>query len=245
MENLFGRRLRVVRVARGIQQKELAERIGMSENSISRYEKGIQNPRRTVLIALGKILGVEESYFREEDEAAAMAMLGMSEAEARGMRGLPRGARGVRASEVRLPVLGKVPAGDLEEAIEEAREYIPATPEHAEVADFVLRVEGDSMYPLLMEGDLVGVRVQPVAESGQVVVARVGGEVPTSLQESGSRLAPGEVGTAVKTYRRDSLGARLESMNPMYPPVRGKIEIVGVVTWVHRSMVGRKDRVRV
>jgi SOS-response transcriptional repressor LexA len=72
---------------------------------------------------------------------------------------------------------------------------------------------------------LVGVRIQPVAESGQVVVARVG-------EEAG-----------VKIYRRDSMGERLESVNPVFPPVQGPIEIIGVVSWVHRNMEGKRDRV--
>jgi len=238
MENLFGRRLKLVRVARGVQQRELAGRLGKSVNSISRYEKGVQRAPRAVLIALGQILGVEEGYFTEEDDVVAMGMIGLSRQEAGGsgrMKGLPRGARGVRASEVRLPMLGRVPAGDLQEAIEEAREYMPATPEHAEVADFVLRVEGDSMYPLLVEGDLVGVRLEPVAESGQVVVARV------YREEGAGGRGQGEVG--VKVYRRDRMGERLESVNPAYPPIKGAIQIVGVVTWMHRNMTGRKDRV--
>lgn len=44
---------------------------------------------------------------------------------------------------------------------------------------FGLRIKGDSMLPRIAEGDVVIVRCQPDAESGQVVIAQVNGNTAT------------------------------------------------------------------
>lgn len=41
----------------GLSQAELAEKIGVSENIISRYERGINGPKREHLFHLAEILG--------------------------------------------------------------------------------------------------------------------------------------------------------------------------------------------
>lgn len=56
--------------------------------------------------------------------------------------------------------------------------------------DYLLRVQGDSMIDDgILDGDLVGVQRTPEARDGQVVVARIDGEVTIKrLQQSGGRV---------------------------------------------------------
>ncbi|PWB64093.1 MAG: repressor LexA [Deltaproteobacteria bacterium] len=104
---------------------------------------------------------------------------------------------------VRVPVLGRVPAGSPREAIEHVEEELfldPALAGEGEV--FSLRVKGDSMVGAhICEGDYVLVRAQADAADGEIVVAVVDGEA------------------TVKRLRREKGRIRLEAANPAYPPI--------------------------
>ena len=75
-----------------------------------------------------------------------------------------------------VPILGRVHAGQLHEAIEDIEGYVPI---HARPSEdlFGLRVQGDSMIEAgILHDDLVIVRRQPTARSGDIVVALVDDE---------------------------------------------------------------------
>ncbi len=76
-----------------------------------------------------------------------------------------------------IPVLGKVPAGMPIEAVEEVIERIPLSGGFARDGEeyFGLLVTGDSMVPEYLDGDVVIIRVQPTADTGDDVVAYIGG----------------------------------------------------------------------
>lgn len=106
-------------------------------------------------------------------------------------------------SPLRVPVLGRVPAGRPREAIELAEEELLLDPSLVGEGDiFSLRVKGDSMEGAhICEGDYVLVRAQETAEDGEIVVAVVDGEA------------------TVKRIRRRDGGVRLEPANPAYAPL--------------------------
>ena len=127
---------------------------------------------------------------------------------------------------VRVPVLGRVPAGSPREAIEFVEEELfldPALAGDGEV--FSLRVKGDSMVDAhICEGDYVLVRAQEDAADGEIVVAVVDGEA------------------TVKRLRRQKGKILLEAANPAYPPIavpgRGArlFRIAGKVVGVFRKI---------
>src|SRR5512140_3473796 len=106
-------------------------------------------------------------------------------------------------SAVRIPVLGRVPAGGPREAIEEAEGELLLDPDLVGEGEvFSLRVKGDSMTGAhICDGDHVLVRSQTRAEEGEIVVAVVDGEA------------------TVKRFRRGKGKVRLEAANPAYPPI--------------------------
>jgi repressor LexA len=114
-------------------------------------------------------------------------------------------------SAVRIPVLGRVPAGGPREAIGEG-----------EV--FSLRVKGDSMTGAhICDGDHVVVRSQARAEEGEIVVAVIDGAA------------------TVKRFRRWKGKVRLEAANPAYPPIivpvgAPSFRIAGKVVGVYRKL---------
>jgi repressor LexA len=94
-------------------------------------------------------------------------------------RGKARGYRlGADSGPTRLvPLLGRVPAGPLNIATEDLEGYLPIQGHRSGDDLFGLRVRGESMTGAgILPGDIVVVRRQPAADSGDIVVALIGGE---------------------------------------------------------------------
>jgi transcriptional regulator with XRE-family HTH domain len=63
---IFAKRLREAREKSGYSQKQLGTRVGLSDKSISMYEKGTVYPPVSNLLKIGKELNRDISYFLEE-----------------------------------------------------------------------------------------------------------------------------------------------------------------------------------
>jgi len=128
-------------------------------------------------------------------------------------------------SAVRIPVLGRIPAGGPREAIEEVEGELLLDPDLVGEGEvFSLRVKGDSMTGAhICDGDHVLVRSQARAEEGEIVVAVIDGEA------------------TVKRFRRWKGKVRLEAANPAYPPTvvpdgAPSFRIAGKVVGVYRKL---------
>ncbi|RMT84422.1 LexA repressor [Pseudomonas viridiflava] len=123
---------------------------------------------------------------------------------------MPHQARGIRLVQnesrpelLEIPVLGRVAAGapigpdlDIHTTLHLDRSTFTRVP------DYLLRVQGDSMIEDgILDGDLVGVHRNPQASDGQIVVARLDGEV------------------TIKRLKRSSHGLQLLPRNPAYEPI--------------------------
>jgi len=88
-----------------------------------------------------------------------------------------------------IPLLGRVHAGGLHEAIEHLEGYVPVESRNPESL-FGLRVHGESMVGAgILPGDIVIVKSQPRARSGEVVVALVEDEATVkTLRHRGGRV---------------------------------------------------------
>ncbi len=128
-------------------------------------------------------------------QVLALAEAGLIEVTAGQARGIrPAGMR-ARADLLRVPVLGRVAAGTpigadagLAGTLTLDARLFSSAP------DYLLWVRGDSMIEDgILDGDLVGVKRTPQARNGQVVVARLEGELTIkrlSLTGEGLRLLP-------------------------------------------------------
>ena len=128
-------------------------------------------------------------------------------------------------SSVRVPVLGRVPAGGPREAIEEVEGELLLDPDLVGEGEvFSLRVKGDSMTGAhICDGDHVVVRSQARVEEGEIVVAVIDGEA------------------TVKRFRRWKGKVRLEAANPAYPAIvvpagAPSFRIAGKVVGVYRKL---------
>ena len=79
--NTPGKRLRAVRVSVGFSQRELAEKLGVTQSYLSRIERG-GNPINSVVVPLAQILDVSTDYLlMQTDELQGEAGEGSSKAE--------------------------------------------------------------------------------------------------------------------------------------------------------------------
>ena len=104
---------------------------------------------------------------------------------------------------VRVPVYGRVPAGIPIEAVEDILGFEDITPELAASGSFIaLRIKGDSMTPVVCDGDTIIIRIQADADSGDIVVAMIGGDEDTC-----------------KRIKKEPDGVWLVPNNPAYEPM--------------------------
>ncbi len=139
-----------------------------------------------------------------------------------GQRGVPR----------LVPLLGRVPAGPMDLAVEDVEGYLPSRTGASDEM-FALRVRGDSMRDAgIMDGDVVIVRRQPTASSGSIVVALIGDEATVKTLH----LCKGNGADSVHRGRIE-----LRPENPDYSPIvpdPGEVQILGKVVEVRRFLEG-------
>lgn len=62
MENLFGQRLRSLRQSKGLTQRQLADRLGISASAVGMYEQGRREPDNMLLSELCRVLDTTTDY---------------------------------------------------------------------------------------------------------------------------------------------------------------------------------------
>lgn len=187
----YSNRVRELRLAKSLSQEQLAEKIGLTKQAISQYERGERNPSMTVLDALCDFFNVSSDYLLGKD-SVTLRFVGKDEIDKLESK-----------SCVRVPVLGRVAAGIPIDAIEDVLDWEEIPEMMAATGEFFgLRIKGDSMQPRIADGDVVIVRSQPDAESGDVVIVQVNGDHATC-----------------KRIIKHNTGISLVSFNPVYPPI--------------------------
>ena len=160
------------------------------------------------------------------DHLRALAKKGfieVSPGKSRGIRLLqPAASSGIHADA--LPLVGRVAAGQPILAQQHIEEYIRFDPgAFRPRADYLLRVRGMSMRDAgILDGDLLAVHAAPVANNGQIVVARLDDEV------------------TVKRLRLDGHLAYLLPENPDFSPIivdlrENELHIEGIGAGVIRN----------
>lgn len=148
-----GRRLEL-----GLTQLYVANKVEVSEGTVSRWESGnIANMGRDKIAALAAVLKLNPGIIAGWDEEVSSA-----------------------PSAVKIPVLGRVPAGIPFAAIECIIDYEEIPTEMARTGEFFgLQIKGDSMAPRILDGDIVIVRKQPNVETGDIAIIMVNGDDAT------------------------------------------------------------------
>lgn len=77
MKAEIGRRIKRIRVARGLTQKELASQIGIDFTYIGKIERGEQLPSLKIFIKISDALSIPIVYFFQEEAAASATELSL------------------------------------------------------------------------------------------------------------------------------------------------------------------------
>ena len=179
----FMNRIKELRKANGWTQEELANKLGVSRSRVGMYETGQRKPDFEALEAIADLFNVDMNYLLCED----------SEQHS--------GTRESKA--VRINVYGRVAAGIPINMIEDIIGWEEIPERMAKTGDFfALKISGHSMEPKISDGDVVIVRSQDAAESGDIVIAAVNGDDATC-----------------KCLRRYKDGIELVPLNPSYEPM--------------------------
>lgn len=102
---------------------------------------------------------------------------------------IPGASRGIKLPATNgIPIVGRVAAGNPVLAEENIEDYCDLPPQFFKPsADYFLKVTGDSMMEIgIFDGDLLAVHSTPVANNGDVVVARIEDEVTVKRLQRGS-----------------------------------------------------------
>lgn len=173
-------RIKELRLSKAIKQVDFAKMLGVSQATVSGWESEKYQPDRDTLIKMASYFDVSVDY-----------LIGNSPVKKEKKKG------------VQIPVLGEVRAGYPMEAVENIIDYEEIDEETARRGEFfALRIKGDSMEPRFVEGDVVIVRKQQTADSGDIVVALVNGDSAT-----------------IKKLKRHQNGITLVPSNAAYEPM--------------------------
>lgn len=181
-------RLKYAMALRNMKQVDLVRMTGIGKSSICTYISGEYEPKQTNTYKLASALNVNPAWLMGQDvpmEADTSAALPHPDL-------LP-----VRKKHVRM--LGSIAAGQPLYAEEDREAYV--TVDGDMECDFALRVNGDSMSPRLLDGDIVFFREQSDVSDGQIAAVIV------------------DDSATLKHVYHIPHGVQLVSDNPKYPPM--------------------------
>lgn len=202
---MLGRRIRYLRNDKGRSQEELGNRMNLAKVTISQYENETRSPNPETINQFADLFGVSVDYLLGRDSR-----------------------RNSSETHTTINVYGKVPAGIPIEAIEDIydTEDISFEKGYHPQKDYIgLVVDGDSMYPKYLKGDVVIIEITPQCENGEDCVVYVNGYDATLK----------------KVIKNDDGTITLQPINPEYPPKTygpndEPITILGVVKELRRTI---------
>lgn len=241
-------RIKYYRAQRGIEQKALADQIGVTGNSISNWENGRSRPDVNLLPAIAKALGISLYDLYGIDDplhnytAGEQTLLSkyrdLSAGHQRAINALIDNLLLTQALET-CPDLTKLTlysvglaagVGYSNDFEDEGEPYYLYSSQLVDRADSIFVVNGDSMEPEYHNGDMV-------------LVQRIPGAPELQPGEVGAFFADNE--PYIKVYEKDGL----HSLNPAYPPMTAKnysaIYVIGrVIGVVEKEDIPTENEVR-
>lgn len=158
MPIFFGDKIREARKAAGLTQRQLADKLDVSNTSISNWEKNLSRPDPDMIQHLCWALNVQPNYFFsvEVERVLPKNIIPMPETR-------------------RIPLVGSIACGSPILAEENIEEYISIPKDLS--GDFALTCKGDSMINArIFDGDIVYIRQQDTVENGEIAAVLIDNE---------------------------------------------------------------------
>lgn len=172
--------LKYFRMREHLSQYELAAKLGVSPSTISMYEAGKREPDFEIEEKIADFFNTDLNTLRGRDSEHKISKKGIT-----------------------INVLDRIAADIPIEAVKNIIDTEEISEELARTGEFFgLQIRGDSMEPRMYEGDVVIVRQQDDAESGDIVIALVNGN-----------------DAICKRLNKYAAGIALTSLNTKYDPI--------------------------
>lgn len=159
---ILGENLERLIERKGIDQKILAENIGVSPASVSNWVTGLKYPRIDKIQDLANYFNVKHADIVGEK---------------------PTNIYEVSQKTVRIPVLGYIACGDPILVEENYEDYRIVLEEGLPMGNLVyLMARGDSMHPTIPDGSMVMIREQADVENGEIAAVTFNGNTEATLK---------------------------------------------------------------
>ena len=208
----FGSNLKKIREARNLTQAELADMLGTTKQVISRYENGTRSPKISVVAEYAEKLGMSISSLSNED-----------------MRPDPQPFSPV-TEVAQIPIVGSLRCGRggiAMQVLEGTR--MAANVKHPDEYVY-FHATGDSMEPLISEGDYALIHKQDTIESGEIAAVCVGATDDFFIEGM------------IKKVKLELTRLTLISLNSKYDPMifdreeMNNVKIVGKVIRIEKDL---------
>ena len=192
---MFDDRLKNLRKAKGATQADVAEALGIGESAYSNYEKDLREPNAVILKSMSRYFGVTIDYlldchtgfiaskeeqehikkYRSLDPYGQKAVTSVLDIEfERCLEANQKKIQHTRLIDfIDIPVSAGI-GTYLDDERREQKEIIDS--DLADRADFILRIDGDSMEPKYHSGEYVFVKKQDAVDLGQICIYYVDGK---------------------------------------------------------------------
>lgn len=206
--SVFSTRLTSLRQESGFSQEQIAQKLGVTKQTVSNYERGVRNPDNKMLVDLSLLYNCSVDYLlgktdsRIDDDLLdilntipndLLVEHGNILESYRAMGLTP--ISGLHCQ--RVPMIGGTAAGQPIYDPEEIGIYVDSPVD----ADAAMTVQGDSMSPTYLDGDVIYIKCCPEVSDGTIAVVFLDNEA------------------TLKHIYKHSTGLTLTSDNSDYPPI--------------------------
>lgn len=179
-------KLKELRKSKGITQVQFAHILNVANGTVGNWEAGNRQPDNDMLVRIADYYGVSADYLLGRDPISI----------SKNKKGIRIPVIGISAAGIPLEIVDEY-SDDDPDSWEEISEHTAATGNYV-----AIKIKGDSMEPPIGNGDIVIVRVQDDADSGDIAIMIVNGNEATC-----------------KKIKKRPEGIMLISNNPTYEPM--------------------------
>lgn len=214
LRTYIGNQIKQLRKQYNMTQEDLAEKLGTTKQSVSRYENGVRKANQDVLFELCRIFDVKiDDFFPENDSEAIQSSDSEPILDIYNQLTPPRQQKVYHYAEEQLDeqqlrehsniymIHGRASAAGsaIEVDDNDARMNVVNSSTIPNGADEIVKITGDSMEPLIKKGSSVYIRHQPTIEQGEIAIVRIE-----------------DIGVTCKKVYKNNQQVRLKSINTTY-----------------------------
>lgn len=184
-----GDRMKSIRKQQGISADQLAESIGVSRSTIFRYEKGdiekmpievVANVASSLHVSLIDLMGISNDSISEKITEIVSKL--NTDRQQNVYNYADNQLKEQNGKVVNLPLVGKSAANPTELTYGDVEIEHDDFTDVPHGADTAIRIQGDSMEPLIHDGQIIFYHQQEEVENGEIAIVEIDGDGVTCKQ---------------------------------------------------------------